>query len=100
MGHREDAIPTGWGFVEKIFLTALPVGTRRAVVGPLIENGLKCRLSLEPVALPKQSASFVKTIEAGFCVRRKIRLGPHPFLDDPGLPLALHPGEMKFAKNK
>ena len=41
MGHSEDAIPAGWRFVKKIFLAALPIGARGAVVGPLVKNGLE-----------------------------------------------------------
>src|SRR5689334_19586059 len=93
VGHREDAVPTGGRLVEKIFLTAFPVSARRAVVGPLIENGLKRRLSLEPVALPKQNASFVKTIEADLCVGGKIGRGGDQFVDDDGLQLAFHANE-------
>src|SRR5437879_1964123 len=100
MGHREDAIPTGWGFVEKIFLTALPVGACRAIIGPLVENGLEGGLSLEPAAVLKECASFVKTIEAGLRVGGKIGRGRNQFVDDDRLQLALHADEIKCAENE
>src|SRR5258708_7059366 len=57
MGHGEDAVPAGWRFVEKIFLATLPVGACRAVVRPLVENGLEGGLGVQPVALLEESAS-------------------------------------------
>src|SRR5260370_42425322 len=64
MGHGENAVPAGWRFVKKIFLTTLPVGACRAVVGPLVKNGLERGLGVKPAALLKEGASLVKTIEA------------------------------------
>src|ERR1700756_192650 len=100
MSHGEDAIPTGWMLVEKIFLTALPVSACRTVIGPLIEDRLEHGLSLEPAALPEECASFLKTIEAGSRVGGKIARGGHQFIDDDRLQLAFHADEIEFAKNE
>src|SRR6266851_8003447 len=100
MGHGENAVPAGWRFVKKIFLTTLPVGACRAVVGPLVKNGLERGLGVQPAALLKERASLVKTIEADLRVGRKIGCGGDQFVDDDGLQFAFHANEIQFAKNE
>src|SRR6266403_2777303 len=100
MGHREDAVPGGWGFVEKILLTTLPIGARRAVVGPLVKNGLESGLSIEPATLLEECTGVTKTIEAGLRVGRKIGSGGDQFVDDDGVQLALHAEEIELAKDE
>src|SRR6266478_8040303 len=89
MGVRRIDIPT-----------TLPIGARRALVGPLIENGLESGLSIEPATLLEQSASVTKTIKEGLRVGRKIGSGGDQFVDDDGLHLAFHADEIEFAKNE
>src|ERR1700756_5196661 len=60
VGHGEDAVPAGRRFVEEIFLAALPVGARRPFIGPLVQYGLKSRLSFEPQTLMVKRASFAE----------------------------------------
>jgi hypothetical protein len=41
VGHGEDPVPAGRGLIEEVFLASLPIGAGRAVLGPLVQNGLE-----------------------------------------------------------
>src|SRR6266478_986259 len=60
VSHDEDAVPSRGWFVEEIVLAALPVGARRAFIGPLVENDLKCFLRFRPLALAVEQASLLE----------------------------------------
>src|SRR5260370_17187969 len=99
MGHGENAVPARWRFVKKIFLTTLPVGACRAVVGPLVKNGLERGLGVQPAALLKERASLVKTIEADLRVGRKIGCGGDQFPYDPWFHFSFPPNLFPFSPN-
>lgn len=64
MGHGEDAVPGRGRLFEEIFLAAFPVGSRRAVVRPAIENFLERLLRGLPLALDVESASALEKLDA------------------------------------
>src|SRR6202140_3131980 len=105
VGHGEDAIPAGRGLVEEIFLAALPIGARWAVIGPTIENGLERFLGFFPTALPVQFMGLVEEIEASAyfvrgAVNRVFGGAADEFVDGNRLELAFHADEIEFAKDE
>ncbi len=105
MGHGEDAIPAGRRFVEEVVLTALPVRTRGAVIGPLVQDDLKRFLRVFPPALTVEFVSLakeLKTLAHFFCrsVGGILRGAADEFIDDDWLELALHADEIEFAKKE
>src|SRR5438874_5044219 len=64
VGHGKDTVPTlGWLF-EEIFLAALPVRPRRAVVWPLVQNLLKRLLRRLPLPLAGARASPLEKFDS------------------------------------
>src|SRR5260221_886264 len=100
VGHREDAVPIRRWLVEEVVLAAFPVGAGGSVVRPLIENGLKGGLGVEPFAVLIERASLAKTIEARLGVGSDRFAQTKQFVDDHGLHLACNADEIEFAENE
>src|SRR5882762_1561390 len=64
VGHGEDAVPIRRWLIEEVVLATFPVGAGGSVVRPLIENGLKGGLGVEPFAVLIERAGQAKAIEA------------------------------------
>jgi hypothetical protein len=100
VGHGEDAIPIGGRLVEEIFLTVLPVGASRAVVGPLIEKGLKGGLGIEPMARLEESASFAKAVHVCVDIGGDSGGGADEFINDDRLGFSLDANEIEFTEDE
>src|SRR2546429_5808836 len=64
VGHREHAVPGRGRLCEEVFLAAFPVGTRRAVVPPLVENFLDRKST-------RLNSSHGYISYAVFCLKKK-----------------------------
>src|SRR5580692_5363618 len=105
MGHGKDAVPAGRRFIEEIVLTALPVGPRGAVVGPLVQNGLEGFLRVFPATLAIELVGLAKNLDTlahffGSPVSGILRGAADEFVDGDGLEFAFHANEIKLAKEE
>src|SRR6266403_2008355 len=105
VSHGEDAIPAGRRLIEEIFLTALPIGAGRAVIGPLVENSLEGFLGVFPAALPVELMGLLEEIEASTyfvrgAVNRVFGGAADEFVDGNRLELAFYADEIEFAKDE
>src|SRR5271155_3611581 len=65
VGHGEDAVPAGWGFVEEVILAALPIGARGAVTLIFGEHHFEGFLRVGPLALAVEFAGIAEIVNAG-----------------------------------
>src|SRR6202521_4642631 len=104
VGHGEYPVPAGRRLIEEIFLAAFPISARRAVIGPLVQNGLERFLGVFPAALAVEFMGRLEELEAVThfvrgAVNRVFRGAANKFVDGHRLELAFYTNEIQFAKD-
>src|SRR2546429_6154302 len=103
--HREHAVPGRGRLCEEVCLAAFPVGTRRAVVPPLVENFLERLLRSLPPAPAVESASALEKLDSRASLFRRavdgiLSLAADELPNGDRLELALDANQIQLAKQE